>query len=117
MILGCSKTFSVALASSRCFSSPSNTTDKLAFFIHVAANGIELTERELLQSLAECLWKEEVDEDNFEAKPADIYNQVLPIRVLETNRVDKASCSNVSSTLSSDEEEYEPNITAVLPNS
>lgn len=32
-----------------------------------------------------------VNDDEFETEPADVYEQVLPIRILEADRVDETS--------------------------
>lgn len=50
-------------------------------------------EGELLKRLAKRLREEEVDEDNLEAEPADVHQQILPSDVFQTNGVDKAACA------------------------
>lgn len=47
---------------------------------------------QLLQRLAKRLGEEEVDEDDLEAEPADIRQQVLPADISQTDGVDKAAC-------------------------
>jgi len=46
-------------------------------------------EMQFLQCLSVCLRKNEVDEDDFEAEPYDIYDQVFPVGVLKTDGVDE----------------------------
>ena len=46
---------------------------------------------QFLQCLPICLREEEVDEHNLKAKPNDIYNQILPIDVLEADGVDEGT--------------------------
>lgn len=48
-------------------------------------------ERQFFQRLAKRLREEEVDEDDLEAEPAHVHQQILPADVLQTDWVDKAA--------------------------
>lgn len=53
----------------------------------------------------------------LEAKPANIYEQVFPVRILESDWIDKAAWEGVSWDQSQPRARNIPNMTADLPNS
>ena len=86
-------TFCAAVATSACFSSPSNTEFVSVFlgYAHLKT----LTESQLFQGPTVSLGEEEIDENNFKAQPAHVDEQVFPIRVLESDRINKAACHSL----------------------
>jgi hypothetical protein len=77
-------------------------------------------EMQFLQRLSVRLRENEVNEHDLEAEPYDIYNQVFPVSVLETDGVDERAWTLLVSSPKLRNLEggrNTPNMTAVLPKS
>ena len=72
---------------------------------------------QLLQRLAVRLGEENVDEDDLEAQPHDVHEQVLPVDVLEADGVDEGAWVVSGCFGGGGLENVSPNITAVRPKS
>lgn len=72
-----------------------NLLSRLCQLLCLLLLGLE-QEGEFLQRLSIGFWEEEIDKHDFETQPTNVDDEVFPIGVFKPDRVDKASCLNIS---------------------